>query len=148
MKGQGKCVNEELLIDGTTFHITCLSVGNPHCVIFVNNVDEVPLHLVGPKIENHPIFLNRINVVFVEIIKKDIIKVRVWERGCGETLACGTGACAAVIAGNMVGKTEKKVVVYLQGGQLEVDNAEHVFMKGPAEKVFDDITVLVLKQVE
>ncbi|MBY9012717.1 MAG: diaminopimelate epimerase [Candidatus Lokiarchaeota archaeon] len=137
MKGQGKCIAEDLVIDGTTFQITCLSVGNPHCVIFVDSLDAAPIHLVGPKIENHPIFPNRINVVFVEILKKDRLKVRVWERGCGETLACGTGACAAVIAGNIIGKTERKVLVVLPGGELEIDSVEHVFMKGPVEKVFE-----------
>jgi diaminopimelate epimerase len=137
MKGQDRCINEDLTIDGTTFQITCLSVGNPHCVIFVDNVDEAPIHVVGPKIENHPVFPNRINVVFAEILKKDRLKVRVWERGCGETLACGTGACAAVIAGNVIGKTEKKVVVCLRGGELEIYTSEHVFMKGSAEKIFE-----------
>ena len=72
-----------------------------------------------------------------EIIKKDKLKVRVWERGCGETLACGTGACAAVVAGNTIGKTERKVIVVLPGGELEIDWTEHVFMKGPAERVFE-----------
>jgi diaminopimelate epimerase len=136
MQGQGKCINEELIINGTTFQITCLSVGNPHCVIFVDSIDEYPVHLFGPKIENHPIFPNRINVVFAEVIKNDVLKIRVWERGCGETLACGTGACAAVIAGNIVGKTKSKVKVCLRGGELEIDNSDTVFMKGPAEKVF------------
>ncbi|MCW3997240.1 MAG: diaminopimelate epimerase [Candidatus Bathyarchaeota archaeon] len=137
MQGRGKCINEDLIIDGTTFQITCLSVGNPHCVIFVDNVDEYPVHLFGPKIENHPIFPNRINVVFAEVVKKDLLKVRVWERGCGETLACGTGACAAVIAGNIIGKTKNKVKVCLHGGELEIKYNEIVFMKGPVEKVFE-----------
>lgn len=139
MKGQGKCINEDLTIDGKNFQITCLSVGNPHCVLFVDNIDVFPVHILGPKIENHPLFPNRINVMFVEIQEKDKIKMRSWERGCGETLACGTGACASVIAGNLLGKTERKVAVSLLGGELEIDNTEHVFMKGPAEKVFEGV---------
>ncbi len=139
MKGQGKCINEKLAINGTNFKITCLSVGNPHCVIFVDNVAKVPIQLIGPKIENHPLFPNRINVVFAEILAKDRLKARVWERGCGETLACGTGACAAVIAGNTIGKTERKVTVHLLGGKLEIVNSDQVLMKGPTEKVFEGI---------
>jgi len=139
MKGQGKCINEDLTIDGKNFQITCLSVGNPHCVLFVDNIDVFPVHILGPKIENHPLFPNRINVMFVEIQEKDKIKMRSWERGCGETLACGTGACASVIAGNLLGKTERKVAVSLLGGELEIDNTGHVFMKGPAEKVFEGV---------
>ena len=137
MTGSGKCVNQDLTIDKKLLKITCLSVGNPHCVIFVDNVDAFPVHIIGPKIETHTLFPNRTNVMFVEIQKKDKIKMRSWERGCGETLACGTGACAAVVAGNFLGKTKRKVVVSLQGGELEIDNVEHVFMKGPVEKVFE-----------
>ena len=137
MKGQGKCINEDLTIDGTNFQITCLSVGNPHCVLFVDNIDVFPVNIVGSKMENHTLFPKRINVMFVEVQEKDKIKMRSWERGCGETLACGTGACAAVIAGNLLGKTEMKVVVSLLGGELEIDTTKNVFMKGPVEKVFE-----------
>jgi len=137
MTGNGKCVNQDLTLDKTILKITCLSVGNPHCVLFVDNVDVFPVHIIGPKIENHPLFPNRTNVMFVEIQERDKIKMRSWERGCGETLACGTGACAAVVAGNFLGKTKRKVTVSLRGGELEIDLAEHVFMKGPVEKVFE-----------
>jgi len=137
MKGIGKCVNEDLIIDGKIFQITCLSVGNPHCVVFVDSVDDIPVNIFGPKIENHPLFPNRINVMFTEILRKDKIKMRSWERGCGETLACGTGACAAVVAGNLLGKIEQKVIVCLRGGDLEIENMDHIIMKGPAEKVFE-----------
>jgi len=137
MTGSGKCVNQDLTLDKTLLKITCLSVGNPHCILFVDNVDVFPVHIIGPKIEHHPLFPNRTNVMFVEIQEKDKIKMRSWERGCGETLACGTGACAAVVAGNFLGKTKRKVAVSLRGGKLEIDNAEHVFMKGPVEKVFE-----------
>lgn len=137
MEGQGTSINEELIIDGVSIQITCLSVGNPHCVIFVNNLDDYPVNLLGPKIENHPNFPNRINVVFAEIENEDLLKVRVWERGCGETLACGTGACAAVIAANVIGKTKNKLKVCLRGGELEIEYKETIFMKGPVEKVFE-----------
>ena len=137
MLGQGNSINEELVIDETSLQITCLSLGNPHCVIFVDNVDDYPVNSIGPKIENHPIFPNRVNVVFTEVAKEDLIKVRVWERGCGETLACGTGACAAVIAANINGKIKNKVKVCLLGGELEIEYNEAVFMKGPVEKVFE-----------
>jgi len=137
MMGYGKCVNEDLIIDGKIFQITCLSVGNPHCVVFVDSVDDIPVNIIGPKIENHPLFPNRINVMFTEILRKNKIKIRSWERGCGETLACGTGACAAVVAGNLLRKIEKKVMVCLQGGDLEIENMDHIIMKGSAEKVFE-----------
>jgi len=137
MTGSGKCVNQDLTLNQTLLKITCLSVGNPHCILFVDNLDVFPVHIIGPKIENHPLFPNRINVMFVEIQDKDKIKMRSWERGCGETLACGTGACAAVVAGNFLRKTKRKVTVSLRGGNLEIENAEHVFMKGPVEKVFE-----------
>ena len=137
MKGHGKCINEDLIIDGKIFQITCLSVGNPHCVIFVDSVDDFPVNILGPKIENHSLFPNRINVMFTEILGRGKLKVRSWERGCKETLSCGTGACAAAAAGNLLKKTEKKVIVCLRGGNLEIDNADHIIMKGPTEKVFE-----------
>ncbi|TRO47566.1 diaminopimelate epimerase [Candidatus Bathyarchaeota archaeon] len=137
MQGQGNCINEELIVDGESFRITCLSIGNPHCVIFVNNIDCYPVKIFGPKIENHPNFPNRINVVFVEVVEKGLLKVRVWERGCGETLACGTGASAAVIAGNVVGKTKNKVKAILLGGELKIEYNKTVSLKGPVEKVFE-----------
>lgn len=137
MLGNGKCVNQELTIDKKLLKITCLSLGNPHCVLFVDNIDTFPVHIIGPKLENHLLFPNRINIMFVEIENKDKIKMRSWERGCGETLACGTGACAAVLAGNLLGGTDRKVIVSLKGGELEIELLDHVFMKGPAEKVFE-----------
>jgi diaminopimelate epimerase len=118
-------------------------MGNPHCVIFVEKLDEFPVEYVGPLVENHEAFPNRTNVEFVQLICKNELKVRVWERGCGETLACGTGACAAAVAANRLGKVSGKVKVRLTGGDLQVEVAEHVFMTGPAEKVFEGkVTVL------
>jgi len=137
MFGQGTYVNEDLQVNGETYKATCLSVGNPHCVIFVDAVDDFPVQRVGPKIENHRLFPKRTNVEFAQVLNSNEVKVRVWERGCGETLACGTGACAAVAAGNLLKKLGSKVRVHLLGGDLEVEYAGHLFLNGPAEKVFE-----------
>jgi diaminopimelate epimerase len=137
MLGRGTCVNENLQVNGEQYKVTCLSVGNPHCVIFVDASDDFPVERVGPKIENHSLFPKRTNVEFAQVLNRSELKVRVWERGCGETLACGTGACAAVTAGNLLRKVGNKVKVHLLGGDLEVQYAERLFLSGPAEKVFE-----------
>jgi diaminopimelate epimerase len=137
MRGNGTCINEDLQVDGEAYKVTCLSVGNPHCVIFVDAVDDFPVQRVGSKIENHRLFPKRTNVEFAQILSENKVKVRVWERGCGETLACGTGACATVVAGNLLKKLGSKVLVHLLGGNLEVEYAERLFLNGSAEKVFE-----------
>ncbi len=137
MIGQGNCINEDLQVNGDKYKVTCLSVGNPHCVIFVDALDDFPVQRVGPKIENHRFFPKKVNVEFAQVLNSNELKVRVWERGCGETLACGTGACAAVAAGNLLQKVGGKVTVHLLGGDLEVEYAERLFLSGPAEKVFE-----------
>jgi diaminopimelate epimerase len=137
MLGEGTCINEDLQVNGESFKVTCLSVGNPHCVIFVDAVDDFPVQRVGSKIENHSVFPKRTNVEFAQVLSENEVKVRVWERGCGETLACGTGACATVVAGNMLKKLGGKVHVHLLGGDLEVEYAERLLLNGPAEKVFE-----------
>jgi diaminopimelate epimerase len=137
MLDEGTCINQDLQVDGESYKVTCLSVGNPHCVIFVDDVDDFPVERVGSKIEGHSLFPKRTNVEFAQVLNKAELKVRVWERGCGETLACGTGACAAVAAGNLLSKVEGKVTVHLLGGDLEVEYADHLFLSGPAEKVFE-----------
>lgn len=117
-----------------------ISIGNPHAVIFVENVDNIQIDKIGPIIENYKYFPQKTNVEFVQILDKNLIKVRVWERGSGETLACGTGSCAVVIAGVTNNLTKRKVKVLLQGGELEIDWNEqdnNVYMKGIATKVFD-----------
>ena len=117
-----------------------ISIGNPHAVIFVENVDNIQIDKIGPIIENYKYFPQKTNVEFVQILDKNLIKVRVWERGSGETLACGTGSCAAVIAGVTNNLIKRKVKVLLQGGELEIDWNEqdnNVYMKGIATKVFD-----------
>ena len=139
MLGEGTAVNIDLQVNGETYKATCLSVGNPHCVIFVDAVEDFPVQQIGPKIENHRIFLNKTNVEFAQVLGKNEVKVRVWERGCGETLACGTGACATVVAGNLLNKLGGKVLVHLLGGDLKVEYAERLLLNGSAEKVFEGI---------
>ena len=137
MIGQGTCINEDLQVNGENYKVTCLSVGNPHCVVFVDALDDFPVELVGLKIENNSLFPKKTNVEFAQVLNSKELKVRVWERGCGETLACGTGACAAVAAGNLLQKVGGNVTVHLLGGDLEVEYAERLFLSGPAVKVFE-----------
>jgi diaminopimelate epimerase len=137
MIGQGTCINENLEVDDEAYKVTCLSMGNPHCVLFVDKVDDFPVEQVGPKIENHKAFPKRTNVGFVQVLNRNELKVRVWERGCGETLACGTGTCAAVAAANKLGKVGNKVTVHVLGGDLQVEVGKSLFLSGAAEKVFE-----------
>jgi diaminopimelate epimerase len=137
MNGEGTCINEDLAVDGEIFKVTCLSMGNPHCIIFVDCIDCVPVEGVGSKIENNEVFPKRTNVGFVEVLNENELNVRVWERGCGETLACGTGTCAAVAAANKLGLVGSKVSVHVLGGNLQVEVAESLFLSGAAEKVFE-----------
>ncbi len=131
-------VLEPLRIEGEEFAITCVSMGNPHCVILTDAVDEVDLERWGPALEHHPSFPERTNVEFVQPLSPRELRVRVWERGAGITLACGTGACASAVAAHLAGETEREVTVHLPGGTLGVNWAPsgHVFLKGPAELVF------------
>jgi diaminopimelate epimerase len=137
MVGEGTCINQDLQVDDERYKVTCLSVGNPHCVLFVDDVAGFPVGTVGPKIESHSSFPKRTNVEFVQVLNGAELRVRVWERGCGETLACGTGACASVVAGNLLGKVAGKVTVHLLGGDLQVEYADRLFLSGPAVKVFE-----------
>ena len=137
MVGQGTCINENLDVDGEVYKVTCLSMGNPHCVIFVDKVDDFPVEQIGRKIEKHKAFPKRTNVGFVQVLNPHELKLRVWERGCGETLACGTGSCAAVAAANKLGKVDSKVTVHVLGGDLQVEVAKSLFLSGAAEKVFE-----------
>lgn len=129
----------DLDISGEKMRFTVVSMGNPHAVTFVENVDDINIEKYGPLIENNPIFPNKTNVEFVQIIDKNNIKVRVWERGVGETLACGTGACAATVASGLNGYTDENVVVNLPGGNLKIEwgKDNHIYMQGPATKVFE-----------
>jgi diaminopimelate epimerase len=140
MQGNGsdRVVAEPLNIMHTSFNITCVSMGNPHCVIFVDDVERLQLEKYGPLIENHDIFPRRTNVEFVRVISPGEVRQRTWERGAGETLACGTGASAVCVAGALNGLTEKKILNHLSGGDLELEWAEdgNVYMTGPAVEVF------------
>ena len=117
---------------------TVVSMGNPHAITFVEDVNNIDITSYGPEVENNPVFPNRTNVEFVQIIDKNNIKVRVWERGVGETFACGTGACAAVVACGLNGNTDENVNVELPGGELEIEwgKDNHIYMKGPAKTIF------------
>ena len=127
-----------LEVAGRQLAVTCVSMGNPHCVTFVDEVNDDWVLNVGPKIELHPAFPRRINAEFIQVVSPHETIMRVWERGSGETLACGTGACASVVAGVLAGVTERKVTVHLRGGDLQIEWADsnEVFMTGPATEVF------------
>ncbi len=132
-------INVPLAIDGVTQHFTCVSMGNPHAVTFVDEITDRHVHILGPKVEKHPAFPRRTNVEFIRVSRPDDATMRVWERGSGETLACGTGACASAVAGVLTGKLARRVVMHLLGGDLELHWSEadkHVYMTGPAVEVF------------
>jgi len=132
-------VDETLKIDSKyIFKITCVSMGNPHCITFVNDVQSIPVDEIGPKVENHPLFPEKTNVEFIQVLNKQEISFRVWERGVGETLACGTGACAALVASVLNKKSEHQAIIHLTGGDLDIEWIENgsVYMTGPAELVF------------
>lgn len=134
-------IDEPVVFDDLlTYNITCVSMGNPHAVIFTNGIDKLDLPKIGPKIENAAIFPRRTNTEFIEVISRNKIKMRVWERGSGETLACGTGACASVVAAVLNGLTERKTTVELLGGELTIEWNEsdnHVYLTGSATTVFE-----------
>ena len=133
-----QALNFEIEVAGQTLTATCVSMGNPHCVIYVADVDQFPVTTVGPLIENHALFPERINVEFVEIVTPSEVRQRTWERGAGETLACGTGASAVTVAGVLTGRTERTITNHLLGGDLELEWTEEgdVYMIGPAAEIF------------
>ncbi len=145
----GRAVDDELTIElphegNITLRYTAVSMGNPHCVIFVEGLDDYPVATHGPLIENHRLFPNRTNVEFVEVLGRNELKMRVWERGSGETLACGTGASASLVAAALNGKTDRRATVHLLGGDLEIEWADDgcVYLTGPAEEVFEGVVEL------
>jgi diaminopimelate epimerase len=136
-------ISQPVTVHGRTFRVTCVSMGNPHAVSYVDNVAAFPLEVFGPAMETNQLYPRKINSEFVELIDRKTLKIRVWERGTGETLACGTGACAAAVASVLNGLCDRKVTVKLLGGDLVIDWDEgdrHVYMTGPAEKVFNGET--------
>ena len=133
-------INQPLNVDGNTFMVTCVSMGNPHAVVFVDDTKSLDIRKYGPVFETHPAFPEQVNTEFVQVISRNEINMRVWERGSGETLACGTGTCASVVACVLNGKTDEKVTVHLLGGDLFIEYNRGngtVWMTGPAEIVFD-----------
>lgn len=132
-------IDYPLQVEEKEFKVTCVSMGNPHAVIFIANLSHFPVSYYGPLIENQSLFPKKTNVEFIEVLNPLEIKMRVWERGSGETMACGTGASAAAVASNMKGLTEKSITIHLLGGDLFVEWAgdNHVYMTGPAEEVFE-----------
>ncbi len=136
---EDKVINQSIEVDGKAWAITCVSMGNPHCMTFVDDADAIPLSELGPKFEHHSVFPQRTNTEFVQVIRPDYLKMRVWERGAGITLACGTGACATVVAGVLTGKADRHCTVELPGGCLQIEwsaTDNRVYMTGPAELVF------------
>lgn len=133
-------INYPLDIDGKIWEVTCVSMGNPHAVTFTKDIDKLDLPVLGPKFEMNPIFPRKTNTEFIEVIDGNNLNMRVWERGAGETLACGTGACAAAVAASLNGLTDRKVTIHLLGGDLNIEWREsnnHVYMTGEAVTVFE-----------
>lgn len=134
-----KFINEAVNVDGKDWYLTCISMGNPHAVTFVDDTRSLNLPEIGPKFEFNKIFPNRTNTEFIKVISRNEIEMRVWERGSGETLACGTGACASAYAAMLNGLADDEVRVHLLGGDLIIkydQNTDHIFMTGPCETVF------------
>lgn len=136
-----KCIDSDINVDGKDYKITCVSMGNPHAVTFIDeDVKTFPIEKIGPKFENHPMFPDRVNTEFVQVLNRHEVNMRVWERGSGETLACGTGTCATVVACVLNGLTDDEVTVHLLGGDLfikyDIEN-DTVWMTGPAVIAFE-----------
>lgn len=135
-----RVVKEPIEVEGKEWNMTCVSMGNPHAVVFIEDTENFEIEKIGPHFEHHQLFPNRTNTEFVQIISRTEMNMRVWERGSGETLACGTGTCASVMAAILNGLTENKVLVHLLGGDLIIEYEEksnHIFMTGPATTVFE-----------
>lgn len=134
-----KVVNLPLEVGGKTWNVTTVSMGNPHCITFVDHVDQIPLAEIGVLFEHHSVFPKRTNTEFVEVVDRDYVKMRVWERGAGATLACGTGACATVVAGVLNDLCDRTCTVNLPGGDLKITwsaESDRILMTGPAQLVF------------
>lgn len=141
----GRIINRPLKIESKDFRITCVSIGNPHCVVFHEDVANFDVKRFGPLLENYHLFPRRINVSFVNVVSKNELSMRIWERGAGETRSCGTAACAATVAGVLNGFAERKVTIIQPGGKLEVEwsrKDNHIYLKGPAETVFKGLIAI------
>jgi diaminopimelate epimerase len=136
---EGRVIDAPLAVDGTEYRVTCVSMGNPHCVVFLADVEKLDLEALGPRFEHHRFFPNRVNTEFIRVEAPDELTMRVWERGSGETAACGTGACAALVAAALTGRAGHAATVHLHGGDLRIEwreSDDRVLMTGPAEEVF------------
>ncbi|NDJ25108.1 diaminopimelate epimerase [Nostoc sp. B(2019)] len=136
---QEKVINQPLEVAEQIWNVTCVSMGNPHCITFVKDVAAISLETIGPQFEHHPVFPQRTNTEFIQVVSRDYLKMRVWERGAGITLACGTGACAALVAGVLTDKCDRTATVELPGGALQIEWSEidqRIYMTGSAERVF------------
>lgn len=136
----GPIVGRPIVVGDKSYPMTCVSMGNPHCVVYVDDVDSLALEKIGPQFEHHACFPNRVNTEFARVLDRNTVQMRVWERGSGETLACGTGACAVTVASILNGFTENAVTVKLLGGDLKIEwdrESDVVYMTGPAESVFE-----------
>lgn len=133
------CLEYPIDVFGTSYSVSCVSMGNPHAVVFVNDVENMDITKIGPYLENHELFPERVNVEFVQVLDKKRLRMRVWERGAGETEACGTGACAAAVISHTLGHTENDVELVLNGGslQIEIKEDKNIFMTGDAHIVFE-----------
>jgi diaminopimelate epimerase len=133
-----RAINLPLEVAGQTWQVTCVSMGNPHCITFVEDVNAIDLEKIGPQFEHHSVFPQRTNTEFIQVVRPDYLKMRVWERGAGITLACGTGACASLVAAVLNGKSDRKATIELPGGPLLIEWAadDRIFMTGPADRVF------------
>ena len=134
-----KVVNIPIKVAEQSWDVTCVGMGNPHCITFVEDVTDIPLEKIGPEFEHHPAFPQKTNTEFIQVVRPDYLKMRVWERGAGLTLACGTGACASVVAGVLAQKCDRTATVELPGGCLEIEWSEldqRIYMTGPAKRVF------------
>lgn len=138
-QGDQKVIDVPLEVGGNSWQVTCVSMGNPHCITYVEDVSAIPLDIIGSQFEHHSVFPKRTNTEFIQVVRPDYIKMRVWERGAGATLACGTGACASVVAGVLTGKCDRICTVELPGGCLDIEWSEvdqRIYMTGPAQQVF------------
>jgi diaminopimelate epimerase len=146
-----KVINQPIQVAGKSWEVTCVSMGNPHCITFVDDVVAVPLEVIGTEFEHHSAFPQRINAEFIQVVRSDYLKMRVWERGAGITLACGTGACASLVAGVLTGRCDRRATVELPGGCLEIVWSEidqRIYMTGDAQQVFKGMMGYVPSQSE
>jgi len=136
--GDQRVIDQPLEVVDRTWQVTCVSMGNPHCITFVDDVAAIPLEQIGPQFEHHAVFPQRINTEFIQVVRSDYLKMRVWERGAGITLACGTGACASLVAGVLTGRCDRRATIELPGGCLEIEWTidNRIYMTGPATRVF------------